>query len=171
MSHHDAGPEINARMEVLLDEHGPSLTRFVLGLTLGQRQTAEDLVQETMIRAWRNIDGFPADREEGRRWLFTVARRLVIDNVRRQKARPAEVAPLNTDQVVTGDETSSAALANQSLRDAVRGLGAAHREVIHEIYVRNRSVQEVADHLHIPVGTVRSRVHYAIRHLRSAVIS
>nr|WP_296064693.1 sigma-70 family RNA polymerase sigma factor [uncultured Actinoplanes sp.] len=168
--HDDADPEVNTRMKTLLDEHGPPLTRFVLGLTLGQRQTAEDLVQETIIRAWRNIDGFPRNHEDGRRWLFTVARRLVIDSVRRQRARPAE-APLSTDQVVTGDETSSAALANQSLRDAVRGLGAAHREVIHEIYVRNRSVQEVADRLDIPVGTVRSRVHYAIRHLRSAVIS
>ncbi|MCM4083443.1 sigma-70 family RNA polymerase sigma factor [Paractinoplanes hotanensis] len=164
--------DVETRIRELFAEHGGPLTRFVKALTAGNRQNAEDLVQETMIRAWHNLDALPPGSDgRSRRWLFTVARRLVIDEVRRSQARPCEVAAeANPKLGATGDETSGIAVANQALRQAVDDLSAAHRQVLHEIFFRNRTVDEVAADLGIPVGTVRSRVHYAQRALRVAVI-
>jgi RNA polymerase sigma-70 factor (ECF subfamily) len=162
--------DVDTRMRQVLATHRLPLTRFVLGLTLGHRQTAEDLVQETMLRAWRNLDTLPPEDEASRRWLFTVARNLVIDHARKRQARPVEVAPLDAERVMTGDVTAGAALANHALREAVANLSTAHREVLHEVYFEDRPVPDVAARLGIPVGTVRSRVHYAIRSLREAVI-
>lgn len=159
------------RMRHILAEHGTPLTRFVYGLARGHRQTTEDVVQETMVRAWRNLDTFPSDEIGSRRWLLTVARRLLIDDVRKRQARPAEVASLDDDLTCTGDGTASAALANHALREAVANLSQAHRDVLREVFFEDRSVAEVAVRLGVPVGTVRSRIHYALRSLREAVLT
>ena len=161
--------DTDTRMRLLVAEHGTQLTRFVRRLTLGQQQTAEDLVQETMVRAWRSLDSVPVEDGSGRRWLYTVARRLVIDEVRRRQARPVEVAPVDAERCATGDDTSRTAIANHSLREAVGKLSAAHREVLHQVYFLDRTVEDVAIRLGIPIGTVRSRMHYALRSLRTAV--
>ncbi|TCB95418.1 sigma-70 family RNA polymerase sigma factor [Micromonospora zingiberis] len=164
--------ETDIRIRELLAEHGSPLTRFVRGLTMGNPQTADDLVQETLVRAWRNLDSLPPDSDgRSRRWLFTVARRLVIDEARRRQVRPVEVAADgDLDYGATGDETADTAIAHQALRHAVEQLTMAHRRVLHEIYYRDRTVDEVAVDLGIPVGTVRSRLHYALRALRAAVV-
>ena len=165
-----ASPDVDSRMRQVLATHRLPLTCFILGLTLGHHQRTEDLVQETMVRAWRNLDALPPEDDAGRRWLFTVARHLVIDEVRRRQARPVEVAPLDAERSVTGDVTAAAALANQALRESVANLSTAHREVLHEVFFEDRPVPDVAARLGIPAGTVRSRIHYAIRFLREAVI-
>ncbi|MFG1918568.1 sigma-70 family RNA polymerase sigma factor [Micromonospora sp. NPDC048898] len=159
------------RLRELLAAHRGPLTRFVKGLISGQHHNAEDVVQETLIRAWRHIDRVPEGDDDSRRWLFTVAHHLVIDQVRRRKARPVEVfTALTVDRATVGDQTASAAVANDSFLSALRRLGPAHRRVLHDIYVRNLSAQEVADQMQVPVGTIRSRLHYATRSLRLAVI-
>jgi RNA polymerase sigma-70 factor (ECF subfamily) len=158
-------------MRHMLTEHGMSLTRFVNGMTRGNRQTTEDVVQETMVRAWQNLDTLPSDDHGSRRWLFTVARRLFIDEVRKRQARPAEVASLDNDLAGTGDGTASAALANHALREAVANLTEAHREVLREVFFEDRTIPDVAVRLGVPVGTVRSRIHYALRSLREAVLA
>ncbi|MBB5826014.1 sigma-70 family RNA polymerase sigma factor [Micromonospora carbonacea] len=163
--------DTDTRIRELLAAHGTPLTRFVHGLTNSHRQTAEDVIQETLLRAWRHLDSLPPDSDgRSRRWLFTVARRLVIDEARRRQARPVEVAT-QTDQEfgATGDDTADTAIANQALREAVGRLSADHRRVLHEVYFRDRTAHEVAADLDVPVGTVRSRVYYALRALRAAV--
>jgi RNA polymerase sigma-70 factor, ECF subfamily len=162
--------DADVRLRRLMDDHGTQLTRFVQRLSLGHRQTAEDLVQETMVRAWRSMDTLPLEDSSGRRWLFTVARRLVIDEVRRRQVRPVEVAPVDAERCATDDDTSGAAIANHSLREAVGKLSPAHRQVLHEVYFLDRTAEEVATRLGIPLGTVRSRLHYALRSLRAAVV-
>jgi len=160
------------RMTELLATHRGPLTRFVQGMTAGQHHTVEDVVQETLVRAWRHLDRVPADDDGSRRWLFTVAHRVVIDQARRRKARPVEVSTaLTVDRAVVGDQTASTAVANDSFRNALRALGPAHRRVLHDIYVRDLTAEQVADQLRIPVGTVRSRLHYAIRSVRAAVMN
>lgn len=163
-------PDVHTRVRQLLAVQGPPLNRFVQGLTAGNRHLAEDLVQETMVRAWRSLDTLPADDEGARRWLFTVARRLVIDDVRRRQVRPVEVGTTAVEHAVTADDTSASAVAGQALREAVGGLSPAHRAVLDEVFFQDRTVGEAADRLGIPVGTVRSRIHYALRSVRQAVM-
>ena len=78
------------RLSELYADHSRPLLNFLLRLTNGERTAAEDLLQETMIRAWRHLETVPTEPENIRRWLFTVARRVTIDAVRMRQARPAE---------------------------------------------------------------------------------
>jgi RNA polymerase sigma-70 factor (ECF subfamily) len=71
---------------------GPHLFTYLIKITLGDRALAEDLLQETFLRAWRYIQAHDdVDLEAFRPWLFTVARRLMIDSLRARRARPPEV--------------------------------------------------------------------------------
>jgi RNA polymerase sigma-70 factor (ECF subfamily) len=163
---HPSDADADARMRQLVSRHCLPLTRFISAMS--PDQSVEDLVQETMLRAWQNLDAVPAGEQAGRRWLLTVARHVVIDDCRRRRARPVEVEPL-ADQVTPGDLTASAAIANVALRKAVAGLSQAHRDVLRAILVEHRAPAEVAECLGIPLGTVRSRLHYALQVLRNEV--
>lgn len=80
-------------MRALYDEHAGPVLGYVLRLTGGHRQRAEDVVQETMLRAWRHPEAaFPA-KGSLRPWLLTVARNIVIDHARARKARPHRTCP------------------------------------------------------------------------------
>ncbi|HWM06135.1 MAG TPA: sigma-70 family RNA polymerase sigma factor [Actinophytocola sp.] len=146
-------------------DFGGALFGHVLRLTGNDRQWAEDVVQETLVRAWRNADRL--DREPGmlRAWLYTVARRIVIDGRRSHSARPREVdvAPL---ALVPVPDRSEQALSKMVVADALQGLRAEHREALEETYLRDRTVNEAAHVLGVPPGTVKSRVFYALRALR-----
>lgn len=75
-------------MRALHDEHAHALWRYVVGLTDGDRGRAEDVVQETLIRAWRQPDVLAQSHGSARNWLFAVAKRIVIDEWRFARSRP-----------------------------------------------------------------------------------
>ncbi|MEV0844416.1 sigma-70 family RNA polymerase sigma factor [Streptomyces sp. NPDC049954] len=146
--------------------HGPALFGLLLRLSDGDRQRAEDLVQETYVRVWQHPEALRADYASVRPWLFTVGRRLAIDARRARQARPAEVqgTVLESARVCADHaERSTAAL---DVREAVRTLSPEHREVLVQVYFRGASVAEAAAVLGIPEGTVKSRAYYALRVLR-----
>ncbi|MEV4813108.1 sigma-70 family RNA polymerase sigma factor [Micromonospora avicenniae] len=156
-------------MTTLHAEHARAVLRLLLLLTHGQRQTAEDLLQETMLRAWRHLDSVPAEPEAARRWLLTVARRLVIDGARLRRGRPVEVHLVDMTWIPAGDDTTNSALASYAMRHALGRLSPAQRSLLSEVYLVGRSAEEVAGRLGLPIGTVKSRTHYALRALRSGL--
>jgi RNA polymerase sigma-70 factor (ECF subfamily) len=156
-------------MRELHDVHSPPLLRFLLKLTQGERQLAEDLLQETFLRAWRSFDVLPTDVVEQRRWLFTVARRVAIDVARARKARPTEIGGADTSRVAAPGDAFEAVVAAQTIRKAMVTLSEDHRAVLVELFYRGLSMAEAAVALGVPEGTVKSRAHYALRYLREAV--
>jgi RNA polymerase sigma-70 factor (ECF subfamily) len=158
-------------MTDLHKRHSVALLSYLTGFTNGNRQSAEDLVQETMLRAWRHLDSVPAEEENERRWLFTVARNVAIDSIRRRRARPPEVDLQESDAAFAAgpDTTTETVVAIDSLRRGFRGLSSMHRRILSELYVQGRTAGETAERLGVPVGTVKSRAHYAMRSLRAAV--
>ncbi|MFK8908422.1 sigma-70 family RNA polymerase sigma factor [Streptomyces sp. YS-3] len=155
-------PELAA----LQREHGPALMHFLLGLTYGDRQRAEDLLQETLVRAWQHPEALEGPYASMRPWLFTVGRRLAIDARRSRRARPAEVHDAVLDaRVEAEDDHAERSAAALDVRDAVRTLSPEHRAVLTEIYFRGLSVAEAAEVLGVPCGTVKSRSYYALRAL------
>ncbi|MFG2525134.1 sigma-70 family RNA polymerase sigma factor [Streptomyces sp. NPDC048527] len=157
------------RMRELYQVNAASLLRTLLSWTRGDSQAAEDLVQETMLRAWRNLDALHPDPRLVRPWLLTVSRRLAIDAMRARAARPNEVSDEPLARLATTSEPFEQVLNRVVLQDAMACLSATHRTVVVHVYVMRRSVRETAEMLGVPEGTVKSRSHHALRALREAL--
>ncbi len=147
-------------------EHGDALFAHAIRLCDGDRQRAEDLVQETLLRAWRHPEALHPDRGSARAWLFTTARRLAIDAWRRREVRVGEVVTDTLPEPHIGLDEADRAVEAWTIAEALEQLSPAHREVLVECFYRGRSVAEAAAALGIPPGTVKSRTHYAVRALR-----
>jgi RNA polymerase sigma-70 factor (ECF subfamily) len=141
------------------------LMSYVLRLTAGDRQHAEDVVQETMVRAWRQAGKLDLTEPSLMPWLATVARRIVIDDKRRRSVRPTETGDDMLENAPVADMTEDL-VRKVVVTEALRLLSPAHREVLNETILRDRTVNQAADALGIPVGTVKSRVYYALKALR-----
>jgi RNA polymerase sigma-70 factor (ECF subfamily) len=153
-------------LRALHDEHARSLLSYVARLTR-DRARAEDVVQETFLRAWRNGAVLESADGSGRGWLFTVAKRIVIDQWR-STSRGPEVL---TDHVpeLTVDDTSQQTADRQVIHAALRTLSLEHRETLFETYFRDAPIAAAAESLGVAPGTVKSRRHYALRALRQAI--
>ncbi|TQM70804.1 RNA polymerase sigma-70 factor (ECF subfamily) [Actinomadura hallensis] len=153
--------------ELYREYHRPLLA-FVLRLTGGDRQWAEDVVQETMIRAWRSAGRLDDRTSSLMPWLATVSRRIVIDNRRQREVRPPEVGDGPLENLPMADEMDGL-LRKVVVAEALESLSPAHRQALTETVLRDRTVNQAAEYLGIPVGTVKSRVYYALRALRVAL--
>jgi RNA polymerase sigma-70 factor (ECF subfamily) len=155
-------------IRALWDEHAASLLSYALRLTGGDRGRAEDVVQETLLRAWRNPPRVDPERPSLRPWLLTVAHHVAIDEHRARQARPHEVGE-DALVALAVDDDIDRTLETWLVAEALMSLTPAHREVLVETYYRGRSVAEAASVLRIPPGTVKSRTFYALRSLRVAL--
>jgi RNA polymerase sigma-70 factor (ECF subfamily) len=135
---------------------------------LGDRASAEDVVQEALIRAWRNPDVLTNGKGSTRGWLLTVVRNLVIDRARARAARPAEVADDPEAHPAVRDHAELVAT-SVTIQTALRDLSEEHRVVLQQLYLEGRSLNEAAERLGVPTGTVKSRSYYALRALRAAM--
>jgi RNA polymerase sigma-70 factor (ECF subfamily) len=151
-------------LRALYDRYAASLWWFVLRLTGGDRARSQDVVQETMLRAWRRPSVLDEQQGSARAWLFTVARRIVVDEWRSARSRHELIVDEPPEQTQV-DQVDSM-LDTWIVAEALDRLTPEHREVIVECYYRGRSTAEAAETLQIPVGTVKSRTHYALRALR-----
>ena len=155
-------------LRALYDGHAPVLLAYALRLTEGDRARAEDIVQETLVRAWRHLDRLDESRGPVRPWLFTVAQRVAIDAHRARKARPPETGDAVLASVPGLDDLERS-LDRIVVVDALHSLSPEHRSVIVETYYRGRTVAEAAAVLGVPPGTVKSRTYYALRALKLAL--
>jgi RNA polymerase sigma-70 factor (ECF subfamily) len=150
--------------------HGPELYRFALR-SLGDSGLAEEAVQTTYVRAWRNAERFDDELGTLRTWLFAILRNVVIDLARARNVRPptSAVAEAADNQEAAGADDVDRILVAWQVEEALRRLSPDHRTALVETYYRGRPYEAVADDLGIPVGTVKSRVYYALRQLRLAL--
>jgi len=158
--------ESERRMQAIFTANARPLRQFLLRQTHGQAEAADDLLQETMLRAWRKMDELPEGDESIRRWLFTVARNLAIDAARAKLSRPVEVCGEDVTWVRSTEDTFEGLLDRATLREALLQLTPEHRTVLVALYYRDASVAEASEGIGIPEGTVRSRSFYALRTVR-----
>ncbi|GAA1615420.1 sigma-70 family RNA polymerase sigma factor [Kribbella sancticallisti] len=154
-------------MEAAYRRYRPELLGFAIR-ALSDRHLAEDLVQDTFTRAWRSAGTFDPARSSVRTWLFSIARNGIVDALRRRHRRNL------------GETSSGEALAERSrsdpierllltiqVREALDRLSPEHRHVIVEVHYLGRTCADLAAELGVPAGTMRSRLFYAVRALRS----
>lgn len=160
-------PEDQAElMRALYSEHASALWRYTLSLVRDPGR-AEDIVQETLLRAWQRPKVLDQSGTSARAWLFTVARNLVVDEHRSARNR-REFRTDSPPELATPDR-SDQALDAWLIGDALATLSGDHREVIVRAYYRGLSTRQIATELGVPDGTVKSRMHYGMRALREAL--
>lgn len=154
-------------LRALHDDHASALWSFALRLTGGDRSRAENLVQETLLRAWRHPEALDPAGGSVRSWLFTTARTIAIDAWRRPARRVEAVTTVMPERVIS-DETDRM-LQSWLVAEAISRLSDGHREVLLECFYGGQSVAEAAGTLGVPPGTIKSRTHYALRALKLAL--
>lgn len=155
-----------ALMTSLYQEHAAPLWRFVLRLT-GDASRAEDVVQETLLRAWQHPEVIANPDRPPRAWLYTVARNIVIDETRSARFRTAggSLDEPGVPERAAPDEVD-AAVDRLLIADAMAQMSADHRAVVERAYYRGWTTAQIAADLGVAEGTVKSRLHYAVRALR-----
>jgi RNA polymerase sigma-70 factor, ECF subfamily len=149
----------------LYSDHAEALFRYVRRFCPDQ-VSADDIVQETFIRAWRHLPQLRADGRPIRPWLFRVALNLLTDADRAARSRPV-IVPASPAEDPADDSGLGRVLDRQLLGDALQHLSPAHRTVLVETFYHGRTTAAVARQLGIPHGTARSRLHYALHALRA----
>lgn len=154
------------RLTALYELHAGPIRRYVVSIT-GRGSAADDVVQETLLRAWRTPRVLEQDPATSRAWMITVARHIVIDEARSARHRRERVVAEPSERIV--DDQTDRLFDALLIQDALATLSAEHRAVVVSAYYRGRSVAEAASELGIPEGTVKSRMHYGLRALRLAL--
>ena len=159
-------PPNQARLRALIDEHRVALFAYACRLTCGDDGWAEDVVQETFVRAWQHWDVMTPEFGSVRGWLTRVAHNLVMDGYRTARMRHGEL-PLEEAAEVALPEPTDQVLTAHIVQEALRRLPDVHRRALEATYLCDQTTAQAARQLNVPVGTVKSRVFYGLRMLRS----
>jgi RNA polymerase sigma-70 factor (ECF subfamily) len=141
--------------------------RSVFGLALRRlrdRQRAEDAVQETFTAVWRSAASYRPERGPAAPWLYAIARNAVVDRMRARHEPAAEAPDLPSSEPGPGERAESTYVAWRVHR-ALEELPSKEREVVELAYWSGMSQSEVAEYLHIPLGTVKTRTRSALSRL------
>ena len=150
----------------LYRRYAPELFGFATSALGGDRELAEEVVQDVFAQLWRHAEDYDQRRASVRTWLYAIARNRIIDAHRRAAARPrrAEDGPLNSAAEM--DEALDHAVLRWQVAAALARLSPVHREVIRLAHFGGLTMREIAERTGVPLGTVKSRTSYALRHLR-----
>lgn len=149
----------------LMDRYGGALLHFAHRL-VGDMQLAEEIYQDTMLKAWQQASSFRVDGHL-KAWLFRVARNNAIDYMRKKRLPVEEfTACLETAATTFRPEREAErSWLSAEVFDAIDELPPAYREVVDLRFFHQLCYQEIAQVLNIPLGTVKSRLNYAIQRL------
>ena len=161
------GLRTESEVRAAYDLYGGELFGFACK-ALGDRQLAEDVVQEAFLRAWRSPTGFDPAQGSLRTWLFAIVRNGVVDAARRRKVRegPGHTPWDGAAEPPAGCDPVDRLLEQIQLGEALERLSPQHREAVVEVYFGGRTCADLGAELGVPASTMRSRLHYGVRALR-----
>lgn len=165
MTTEDGFALVSGSFDALVDTHGARLFGLAY-LILQDAAAAEDAVQETLIKAWRSGNQLRSpDRVDG--WLRQVLVNACRDQLRQSRRRRKMIGALEPDQLVP--DLDGRLADSDEVIGALRRLSTEHREVIVLRFFADLTAKAIAETLRIPEGTVRSRLHHALRTLRATL--
>jgi RNA polymerase sigma-70 factor, ECF subfamily len=145
---------------------------------LGDPWLAEELVHECFIRLWRTAGRFDPERATVSTYLYMVARTIAVDVYRRSASqespggrRRADIEPEQLAEQVPIEDDSSRIVERLSMREALKSLSPAHREVLLLAHYDGLTQVEIADRIGVPLGTVKTRMFHGLRALRAVLES
>ncbi len=160
-------------LEELYERYAAAAMGLALKM-LGERNAAEEIVQEAFWRVWKRAAQFELQRGQFTAWLFGIVHNLAIDELRRRRVRPNPLSTDVEDEMILelpdpGADVAEAALARvtgEQVRLALSGLPDAQRNVIELAYFEGLTHQEIAARLNEPIGTIHTRARLALQKLR-----
>jgi RNA polymerase sigma-70 factor (ECF subfamily) len=160
----------SAAFRELYQTYGPRVKAYMMRLG-ADAGTAEDLAQETLLTVWRRASLYTAEKGSAATWIFTIARNLRIDRLRREV--PWQELPEERLEGASGEALPDEALAEKErqvrVRAALAGLPAEQQEVVALSYLEGLSHGEIAARLKLPLGTVKSRMRIAYQKIRAGL--
>ena len=161
----------------LFQHFAPRVKTFMLRSGASEAM-AEEIAQETMLTVWRKADLFVAGSHGAAAWIFTIARNLRIDALRREQRGNASSSESDNDDAriaveshldkqLTPEAQFAAAQSQDNVRKAMAQLSDEQLRVIELSFFEEKTHSEIAEHLQIPIGTVKSRSRLALARLRA----
>jgi RNA polymerase sigma-70 factor (ECF subfamily) len=161
----------------LFQHFAPRVKTFMLRSGASEAM-AEEIAQETMLTVWRKADLFVAGSHGAAAWIFTIARNLRIDALRREQRGNASSSESDNDDAriaveshldkqLTPEAQFAAAQSEENVRKAMAQLSNEQLRVIELSFFEEKTHSEIAEHLQIPIGTVKSRSRLALARLRA----
>jgi len=162
-----ASPTAQPIIETLSREHSAALLRWARGRFADPRD-AEEVVADTFVRAWRKFDQFDPIRGTERAWLFGIAKNTAADHHRKNERHLRSVpVAVPSDEDPKTDPDLDRVVDSSHVRDALNLLSDDHRSAIIDSYYCGRSTKQIGEEQHLPAGTVKSRMYYALKAMRS----
>lgn len=156
-----------AALAALFNHYGPRVKSMMLKLGAGDA-LAEDLVQETFVSVWRKAALYSNQRGAASTWIFTIARNLRIDQLRRQSNKPYE--DLEALELASDAPLGSALVEQRQVIDrvtlALKSLPEEQQDVVRLSFIHDMPHAQIAESLGVPLGTVKSRLRLAYGRLR-----
>jgi RNA polymerase sigma-70 factor, ECF subfamily len=156
----------------LYDRYGRMVYSLAVN-SMGDTAVAEEIVQDVFMRVWEKASTYDARIAKVSTWLTSITRHRVIDEFRRGKRRPDKIRVSWTDlapedvQYHTGpEEEAELSMQNNLVRKALNNLSPGEREALALAYFNGYSHSEIATHLNLPLGTVKTRIRTAMQKLR-----
>ncbi len=177
----DLMTRVAARDKRALEELYDRYSAAALGLALkmlGERNTAEEIVQEAFWRVWKRATTFELGRGQFTAWLFGIVHNLAIDEMRRRRVRPNTISTDTEEDAILDlpdrnmdvAEAAFSSVTGEQVRLALKGLPDAQRNVIELAYFEGLTHQEIATRLNEPIGTIHTRARLALQKLRETLL-
>lgn len=158
----------------LFDHYAPLIRAYSLARDPGADLVADDLVQEVMTRVWLKADKYNGRLANLNTWIFTLARNCRIDYLRRNGRYASEIDPTDIFNDIEDDgpgpfQQVQQTRAEENIREGLKQLPREQAEILTKVYLEGKSHQQASDELHLPLGTVKSRVRLALKKLEVLV--
>jgi len=152
---------------VLFEYYAPRVKALMMRQGCGA-ETAEDLMQDTLLAVWQKAAQFCKSRSNVSAWIFTIARNKRIDRFRKQGTNHyLDVSELELEDDTPGSDDQIEAFERDNIvREAAQELPSEQKQIIEMAYVEELSQSQIADKLGIPLGTVKSRTRLAFGTIR-----
>lgn len=157
-----------AAFEALFAHFAPRLKSYLMRLGVTPQQ-AEELAQEAMLLLWRKAALFDPAKASAATWMFTIARNLRIDAVRRESRPPLDPADFVPEAEENAEDGFSRGQSEVALRHALSTLPPDQAQIVNLSFFSSKPHSQIATELGIPLGTVKSRLRLAMTRLRGAM--
>ncbi|HUK73174.1 MAG TPA: sigma-70 family RNA polymerase sigma factor [Streptosporangiaceae bacterium] len=162
-----ASGDVEGPIAELYQRHGTRLYRYGLSVLGNNSGLAEEMVQESFIRLWRNAQRFDPARAKASTYLIVIARSVAADIARRPSSRPH--LPFDDVQLTPDNDNVDRVLQSLMIREAMDSLGPAHVQVLRLAHDEDLTQVQIAQRLGLPLGTVKTRMFHGMRALRAAL--